>query len=250
MFRPQLIALSLAAGLGLTPASAFDFGAMTPAEQQAFGDSVRAYLLDNPEVLLEAMDVLEGRQAEAQAAADESLVAANATDIFEDDHSFVTGNPDGDVTLVEFIDYRCSFCRRAHPEVSELVSSDGSIRKIIKEFPILGPESLEASRFAISVLQTAGDEAYGKMNDILIAHRGAFTRDALARLATDQGLDAGPIIAAMDSDSVTNVIAANHALAQALNITGTPTFVVGNQMLRGYVPLEGMREVVKDVRAE
>ena len=250
MIRPYLTAATLAAGLGLSPAGAFDISEMTAAEKQAFGESIRAYLLENPEVLLEAMDVLESRQTAAQAAADESLVAANAADIFEDGHSFVTGNPSGDVTLVEFIDYRCSFCRRAHPEVTELVSSDGSIRKIIKEFPILGPESLEASRFAISVLQTAGEEAYAEMNETLITHRGAFTRDALARLATDQGLDAEPIIAAMDSDAVTNVIAANHALARTLNITGTPTFVVGDQMLRGYVPLEGMREVVAEIRGE
>ncbi len=250
MIRPHLIAISLAAGLGLSPAAAFDFGDMTAAQQQAFGESVRAYLLENPEVLLEAMDVYEERRAAAQAAADENLVSANASFIFDDDHSFVTGNLEGDVTVVEFIDYRCSFCRRAHPEVSELVSSDGSIRKIIKEFPILGPESLEASRFAISVLQIAGDEAYAKMNDTLMAYRGAFTRDALARLAADQGLDADPIMAGMDSEAVTNVIAANHALAQALGITGTPTFVVGDQMLRGYVPLDDMRDVVAQVRGE
>lgn len=250
MIRRQLSTLILMAGLGLSPASALDFGAMSEAEQQAFGEAVRAYLLENPEVLTEAIAILEARQAEAQAAADESIVAAHAKAIFEDGASYVGGNPDGDVTVVEFIDYRCSFCRRAHPEVAELIESDGNIRKIVKEFPILGEESVEASRFAISVLQTVGDEAYARINDALITHRGAFTREAMARIAEDEGLDPAPIVAAMDSEAVTDVIRQNHALAQTLMITGTPTFVFGDQMIRGYVDLAQMRSVVAELRDE
>lgn len=245
----RLPVLFLTAALAASPALAFDPAQMSADEQAAFGEAVRDYLLENPQVLMEAMAVLEAREAQQQAQADEALVAANLDALTGDDHSYVGGNPEGDITLVEFIDYRCSFCRRAHPEVAELLAFDGNIRKIVKEFPILGPESVEASRFAIAILQVAGPEPYAEINDILIAHRGAFSRDVFEGMAEDLGLDPDPILAAMDSDAVTEVIRDNHALAQNLQITGTPTFVFGDQMVRGYVELAQMLRIVEDVRA-
>ncbi len=249
MIRRLTAALALAASLS-SPASALDLSAMTPKETEAFGAAVREYLVSNPTVLREAIEALQTAEAEEASADDEALVAANSTEIFDDGHSWVGGNPEGDVTMVEFLDYRCGYCRKAHPEVAELVASDGNLRKIVKEFPILGPELVEASRFAIATFQLEGPEAYGKLNDRLMSYNGAFTRDALAKLGRDQGLDAEAIVARMDSDEVTEVIAENHRLAEALQITGTPTFVLGDTMLRGYVPLDGMREILADVRQE
>ena len=141
------------------PAAAFDLSSMTDAERQTFRDEVRAYLLDNPEVLMEAIGVLEQRQAEAQASSDQELVKANAEALFNDGYSHIAGNPDGDVTMVEFLDYQCGYCKKAFPEVNQLLESDGDIRLIIKEFPILGDPSVMASRFAIAVKQLEGDEA-------------------------------------------------------------------------------------------
>ena len=233
-----------------TPATAIDLERLSAAEREAFGAAVREYLLENPEVLMEAIAILEARQEAEQAMADLELVATHAQALFDDGHSVVSGNPDGDVTVVEFIDYRCTYCRRAHPEVAELVETDGNIRVITKEFPILGPESVEASRFAISVLQVAGKEAYMKINETLIAHRGAFSRDALARIAAGAGLDSESIIARMDDEDVARVIRQNRQLGQAMQISGTPTFVFGDRMVRGYVPLEGMRGVVAELRAD
>jgi protein-disulfide isomerase len=249
MFPRWLTAGALTAALALpVPAAAFDIEAMTEAEEDAFGQAVREYLMANPELLREWITLLQDTEATAEAAADGDLVAAYADQIFDDGHSWVGGNPDGDVTLVEFLDYRCGYCRRAHPEVKELVSSDGNIRKIIKEFPILGDESVLASRFAIAVKQVEGDDAYAAMSDMLMTHRGAFTEEALSRLADEAGLDADAIIERMSAPEVDEVIQKNYALAQAMNIAGTPTFVLGETMLRGYVPLEAMREVVADVR--
>ncbi|SIO29252.1 Protein-disulfide isomerase [Rhodovulum sp. ES.010] len=245
----RLPAALLALGLAL-PAHALDLTEMTDAERDAFRAEVRAYLMDNPEVLMEAIGVLEQRQADAQAANDTTLVQVNADDIFRDGHSWVGGNPDGDLTLVEFIDYRCGYCRKAHAEVSELIESDGNIRFIVKEFPILGPESALASRFAIATLQVAGDDAYRQVHDTLITYRGKINEASLARLAGDLGLDGDAIVARMDSAEVAQVIEENHALAQRMQITGTPTFILDDQMLRGYVPLAGMREIVTATRAE
>jgi protein-disulfide isomerase len=242
-------AAALAMGLA-TPAIAFDIGAMTEDERTMFRDEVRAYLLDNPEVLMEAIQVLESRQAAQAEANDVALVAANSDALFNDGYSHVGGNPDGDVTMVEFVDYRCGYCRKAFPELNELIESDGNIRIIYKEFPILGEESVTSSRFAIATQLAHGEEAYGEMHDALMTLRANATEEVLARLADDMGFDSQEILAKMDDPEVDRRIGENHGLAQRLQISGTPTFVIGDQMLRGYVPLDGMRDVVEEVREQ
>lgn len=236
-------ALTLAAMMA-GPAAAFDVSNMDEAERRAFGDAVRTYILENPEVLMEAMSILEEREAAAQAEADAALVAANRDALVEDGHSFVGGNPDGSVTVVEFLDYRCGYCRRAHPEVAELLSSDGDIRLVVKELPILGEQSMLASRFAISVLREEGPEAYKAVNDALMTWRGDIDMAALAAIADDASLEFEAIAAGMDGRAVTRVIAENRALAQTLGINGTPSFVFGDRMVRGYLPLGAMEEIV------
>ena len=246
----KLAPLATAALLGLaSPALAFDPSAMSADEKAAFGDAVRAYLLENPEVLTEAIEVLKDRQAAADAVADVELVKANADDLFADTASYVGGNPEGDITVVEFIDYRCGYCKKAHAEVMDLVNGDGNIRYIVKEFPILSEESATAARFAIATLQVAGPEAYAKVNaGFYESFRGEVTPDTLSAFADDLGLDAAPILARMEAPEVTKVIEDNHALAQRMQISGTPTFVMGEQMVRGYIPLTHMQQVVAEER--
>lgn len=232
-----------------TPAAAFDIAKMTQAERDAFRAEVRAYLLENPEVLAEAIDVLQKREARAAAEDDAALVKANAKEIFDDGFSYVGGNPEGSLTVVEFIDYRCGYCRKAHAEVAELVASDGNIRYIVKEFPILGEQSLMAARFAIAALRSHGPDAYAKINaGFYEDFRGDVTKDTLLAFADDLGLDGPTILAAMDAPEVTKVIEANHRLAQRMQISGTPTFVMGGQMLRGYAPIETMRAIIAEER--
>jgi len=221
---------------------------MTETERATFRDEVRAYLLENPEVIVEALDILQSRDQANAATRDRQLVLEQHAAIFDDPTSWSGGNPDGDVTIVEFVDYRCGYCRKAHDEVAELVASDGNIRLVLKEFPILGEASMTASRFAVSVLQLHGAEAYKAVHDRLITLRGEPDQAALTRLATELGHDATAILARMASDDVTDVIRGNHALADAMAISGTPTFVVQGTMLRGYVPLDQMRAVVAQER--
>lgn len=241
-----------AAVLGLTllttPVAAFDIGSMSNDERQVFRDEIRAYLLDNPEVLMEAIGVLESRQAEAQVSDDSLFVTTNAEALFNEPSSYVGGNLDGDITLVEFVDYKCGYCKRAHPEVAELLRSDGNIRYILKEFPILGAQSVLASQFAISVLQNTDSETYAAVHDALMTFRGDVDMVSLKRLAHAHKLDADVILKGMNSPEVEAVIAKNHALGQAMKINGTPSFVMGDQMLRGYVPLDGMRQIVAELR--
>lgn len=240
----------LLAGTALALATALPAAAeMTAAEREAFRAEVRAYLLENPEVLIEAMNELEMRQQRAEAERDKAMLAEQSAAIFNDPASWVGGNPDGDITVVEFIDYRCGYCRKAWQEVDDLVEIDGNIRFVLKEFPILGEQSVLSSRFAIAVLQLHGGEAYKKAHDALLSLRSDTTPEALVRVAEDLGLEAQPILERMQTAEVTKVIEDNHRLAQTMDISGTPTFVVGGTMVRGYVPLEGMQQIVAEQRA-
>lgn len=227
---------------------ALDLDQLSDAERAAFRDEMRAYLLENPEIIVEAMDVLKNREAEAEMQNDVLLVQNNAPALFDTATDWVGGNKDGDVTIVEFMDYQCSYCRKAHAEVSELIASDGNIRLVLKEFPILGENSDLASRFAISVLQMAGDDAYKAAHDALMTLRAEISGPALERIATDLGLDPAAVNTKMQSDEVSAVIASNRALGEAMQVNGTPTFIVDQTMLRGYVPLDGMRQVVAEER--
>lgn len=249
-FRSATLGAALSLMALTAPAQAFDITNMSDDERSALQAEIRSYLLENPEIIMEAVSVLEERQAAAQAQGDVDLVRVNADAIFGDDHSWVGGNPDGDITLVEFTDYRCGFCRRAHAEVEQLLEADGNIRFIVKEFPILGEESVLSSRFAIAVKQIAGDEAYKAAHDMLISFRGNVTPESLERMANDLDLDAAAVMTRMTDEAVTQVIAENHALAGRLQISGTPTFVLEDQLLRGYMPLADMQTLVAQTRQE
>ena len=229
-------------------AAAFDMRDMSDVEREAFRAEVRAYLLDNPEVLMEAVDVYQARQAEAQVSSDADMIAANMDAIYNTEFDGVYGNPDGDIVMVEFTDYRCGYCKKAFPDVKALLAKDGNIKLIVKEFPILGDASVLASRFAVATKMVAGDDAYLTFHDALMEARGDVTVGSLRRLATDLGIDADAVVAKMDSEDVTTVIAKNHQLAAELQISGTPTFVMGDQMLRGYVPYDAMVEIVAELR--
>ncbi len=245
--RRLALALPLSVCLA-TAAPAFDVSAMSASEREAFRAEVRAYLIENPEVLMEAIGVLEERRAMAEAQGDAEVLQVNAERIYNDPASWAGGNLQGDVTVVEFTDYRCGYCRKAHDEVADLVGSDGNIRFVIKEFPILGDASLISSRFAIAVRQLAGDDAYKAAHDALITLRGEPDTPTLTRLAGDLGLDAAAVLGRMDSPEVTAVIAANHELGMALRVNGTPTFVINGTVVRGYLPLDEMRAIVASER--
>lgn len=236
------------AALMMTASSVFAQDTMTDAERTEFRAEVRAYLLENPEVLMEAIAVLETRQAQAEVLRDDQLVAMNMNALLDDGFSYVGGNPDGDITIIEFTDYRCGFCRRAHPEVAELLESDGNIRMITKEFPILGEQSVVASQFAVATKIVAGDEAYKLVSDALINMRSDVTPASLSALASAFDLDGDAIMAEMDSPAVREVLATNRALGDRMQITGTPTFVFGDQLVRGYVDLAQMRKIIEEER--
>ena len=244
----RLIATTALLGSLATGAFAADLKEMTDAERALFRAEVRSYLMENPEVIMQAVEVLQQREQQQQLRADFDLVTENAEAIFNDGYSYVGGNPDGDIVLVEFLDYRCGYCRKAHDEVAELLEKDDNIKLIVKELPILGDASVLASRFAVAVKQVAGDESYKAVGDALMSFKGDVTMPSLQRLGKTFGLDMEAIEARMNSDEVTAEISQTRALASVLAITGTPTFVMKDEMLRGYLPLEQMQAIVADKR--
>lgn len=261
MPRPQMspllkaAALLAAAALPLAvlpltaqPAAAFDPAQMTDAEKAAFGEAVRDYIMQNPEVLIEAVNGLEARRMADEVANDRLLVQANKDAIFADGHSWVGGNPDGDLTLVEFVDYRCGVCRKVSADLEQVVKNDGNIRFILKEFPILGQESDLAARFAIAVKQLHGGDRYKDAHDRLITMRGSVTVDSLSALARDMGLEAEPLINRMNTEEVSVEIRSTAQLAERMRVMGTPTFIIGGEMLRG-APPSGLGSVIEQVRA-
>ncbi|WP_395006577.1 DsbA family protein [Cypionkella sp.] len=248
MRLPQIAALLTSACLLAAPGFAGGLGEMTDAERAAFRAEVRSYLIENPEVMVEVMTELQARQDKAASANEAQLLVTYKDDLFADSHSWVGGNPDGDITLVEFMDYRCGYCRKAYEEVEQLVKADGNIRLIFKEYPILGEDSTISSRFAIAVLQLHGGEAYKKAHDALITLRGKPDAPTLTKLAADLGFDGAEVVAKMGSDEVSAVITKNQDLGNKMQISGTPTFVIQGSLFRGYVPLDGMQQIVADER--
>jgi protein-disulfide isomerase len=248
MLRTLLAATAFAALASAAPAQDFDFSKMSAPQKAQFGDAVRDYLMANPQVLVEAINELESKQRAQQADNDAQLIQTNAKDIFEDGHSWVGGNPDGDITIVEFTDYKCTYCKKAFAEVNDLLKNDGNIRFVIKEFPILGQQSELGSRFAVAVQQLDGDAAYEKVHNALMSMRGDLTVESLSKLAKDQGLDADAIVKRMNEDSVSDVLRANYQLAQRMAISGTPGFVIGDQLLRGYAPEAARAQIVPEER--
>lgn len=222
---------------------------MTDAERAAFQAEVHDYLLAHPEVLTEMMSLLDAKQKAAAAQTDKALVADNAKALFDDGYSWVGGNPQGSVTIVEFLDYQCGFCRKSYPDLAKLISANGDIRLIVKDFPILGPGSDLAARAATATMIQAGPEAYGRLNAALMTLKEPVTDASLDRALATAGLDAAAIRAGMDDPEIDRRITANHALAQTMAISGTPTFVFQNQMVRGYIQLADMQKLVDELRA-
>ncbi len=240
-------AIALPAAAGAQEQSRPPLSGMSEEQREALRTEIRAYLLEHPEVLAEAIQVLEQRRTADRDARDAALIAANSAVLHDAENAWVGGNPDGDITLVEFSDYRCGYCKRAHPEIKELLERDGNIRYIIKEFPILGPDSVAAARMAQAALRI-DRERYGALHAELMAFGGQLNEATAYQIAASVGYDIPVLKELAASDEIGTQLGANHTLARTLGLEGTPSFVVGNLILRGYLPLEGMMAMIADAR--
>lgn len=222
---------------------------MSPEEKAAINAQIRAYILENPEIIVEAMQVLEQREQAAQANADRELLASMRGALENDGYSLITGNPDGDVTVIEFLDYRCGYCKQAHDGVKALLASDPDIKFIVKEFPILGPESTFASRAAMASLEQGAD-AYLSFNDAMMRHRGDLDQHTVMRLAGEAGVDQAKLAEDIQNPQIAANIRETYGLARRLDISGTPAFIIGDTIVRGFLPYDSLKEIVEDERRQ
>lgn len=243
------LALGLVFGLAMAPAGAWAAdGALSPAQEKAVRALVRDTLLGQPEILKEAFQILQEREAEAEAAHQAAVIRDLGDSLTRPEGMPVLGNPNGDVTIVEFSDYHCGYCKRAFPVLWDEVEADGNIALVVIEYPILGPDSVMAARAALAA--TLQDPArYAPMHQALMAHKGEFTEEVIAAIAKEQGLDADRLVKDMDAEAVTNRLGQNYQLAQALGVSGTPAFVIGERMIPGAVPPDALKRLVADARA-
>jgi len=233
--------LAVTAALPL-PALAFDDKEKTDIEAV-----VRDYLIRNPEVLLEAMDALQAKRAAEDLVAQKGAISGAGPSLFASPEGTVLGNPDGDVTVVEFFDYNCGYCKHALADMESLVEKDPKLRFVLKEIPVLGEPSVAASHVSIAFRHIAPAK-YGDFHKKLLASKGVADADKAITVAADFGVDEAAVRAAMKLPEVEAVLAENDRLASLLKITGTPSYVIADEVVPGAIGEEGLAAKIANVR--
>lgn len=205
-----------------TPGAAMD-------EKQVV-EVMRDYLTKNPEILVEMTTELDKRQQAEQDAQQTTAIAENADALFRSDKSFAAGNPDGDVTVVEFFDYNCGYCRRAMPHVVKLIDSDDKVRVVFKELPIFGEDSEDAAKGALAAKKQG---KYLEMHQKLFSAPGKANKEKVLRIANEIGLDVPQLEADMESEDVAEALEETRGLAQQLGLQGTPLYLIGDRIIPG-----------------
>jgi len=211
--------------------------------QQEIEKIVHDYLLREPEVLAEALRLLQQRQSSAAAQKAKQAIRDHQQALLSDQSSPVEGNAQGKVTIVEFFDYRCVHCRRVASTIDQLVRSNASVRVVYKNFPVLGEPSVLAARAAVAAQQQGG---WPKLHRAMLAYEGDFTTETLLALGTSVGLDSGKLKTDMMSPATDKALQANLTLAAALGVDVTPTFVIGERVIRGALSAEAFQALVDE----
>jgi protein-disulfide isomerase len=237
--RPLVAAAALAlVAVGPVHAQNFSAGQRSDIEK-----IVHDYLVSHPEVLQEVAAELEKKQAAADADRAKSALAQYHKEIFSSPHQVTLGNPNGNVTLVEFFDYNCGYCKRTLPDMVNLLKTDSNLKVVLKEFPVLGPGSVEAAKVAVAVrMQDPGNQKYLAFHLKLLGGRGAADRARALAAARDAGVDMTRLDNDLKSPEIEATLDESKKLSDVLAINGTPTFVIGNQVVPGAIGIEGLKE--------
>jgi len=237
-------AIAIAASLALIqPAAALD-----DQQKKEFGEFIKEYLVAHPEVLLDAQAALEKKQEEARLTQSAQAVVQNKDAIFNSKSDVSLGNPKGDITVVEFFDYNCTYCRHALPDMDALLKQDPNLRFVLKEFPILGPDSLAASRVSDAFRKLA-PEKYAAFHRALLSTEGRASEDSAIEVAGSLGVNEKTIRAEMAKSPNTDAVKATYQLATDLNVTGTPAYVIGNETISGAIGLDALQQKIANVRS-
>lgn len=244
-FSLAMLAVGYLAGSGT-------FGVPATANQamprNAVETIVHDYLIANPEILGEMQEVLAVREQEGQRVALLEAIASSSDAIFNADYDGVIGNPQGSTTIVEFFDYNCGFCKRAHEDMKQLVSDDPDLRFVLKEFPILGPDSQKAHIVSMA-FRTLAPEKYAEFHHALMIGNRA-TEDSAIMAATQFGVDETILRREMENPAILNAFNETYELASRLSITGTPSYVVGEEVVFGALGEAVLKEKIALARAK
>ncbi|HTW26613.1 MAG TPA: DsbA family protein [Acetobacteraceae bacterium] len=246
---PPFRACARLAAVALTLFACLPFAAradqFTPAQRAEIVQILRQALKSDPSILRDAVTALQADEAARQQAATESALVASHARLFADPADPVAGNPKGDVTIVEFYDTRCPYCRRMLPEMQALLQSDPHLRLVYKDLPVLGPVSqLESS--ALLAAQRQG--GYLRLQEALMTDSAPSTKDSIRRIADGLGLDGARLLRDMQDPSIRSQLRGNIALAESLHIEGTPALIVGDKLIPGAVTLDELRQEVAAAR--
>ncbi|TBW33648.1 DsbA family protein [Siculibacillus lacustris] len=244
---PSRLVTSLILAAGLAFAVVAPTAAKDAPDKAAIEKIVHDYLVEHPEVIEEAMAALEKKQAAAAAEGQAKVLAEKAAVLFDSKRQVVLGNPKGDVTLVEFFDYNCGYCKRALPDMLGLIDRDRNLRIVLKEFPVLGPGSVEAAKVAVAVEQVA-PEKYLDFHKRLLGGRGEANRARALEAANGAGVDSTALDRAMADREVPATLEEVYGLATGLGLSGTPSYVIGDQIVPGAVGIARLEEAVGRAR--
>src|ERR1700742_2888370 len=238
--KPALFALALCGAPGTASAQSF-----SEPQRGEIEKIVRDYLLSHPEVLEEVSAELSKRQTAAEALKHEAAVAKNAQTIFNSPRGVTVGNKDGDVTFVEFFDYNCGYCKRAMADMLELMKADPKLKVVLEEFPVLSEGSVEAAKVAVAVrMQDPTGKKYLDFHQKLLGGRGPADKARAMEAAKDAGVDMARLEKDMASPEAKSTIEENFKLAEAMGMNGTPSYVIGKQVVVGAVGLDGLKEKI------
>jgi protein-disulfide isomerase len=233
--------------LAALPAQAQSF---SPAQRGEIERIMRDYLLSHPELLQEVLAEMEKRQAVADAEKHRAGVKEHAEVIFSSPRQVTLGNPQGDVTVVEFFDYNCGYCKRALDDMTALMKGDAKIKFVLKEFPVLGEGSTQAAQVAVAVRMQdkTGGKKYLEFHQKLLSSRGPADKARAVAVAKEIGLDMARLEKDMASEEVKETLQESFKLAEALGLNGTPSYVVGSDVVIGAVGLPALKERVNTAR--
>ena len=209
---------------------------------------IRDYLIANPEVIRDAIDALQLKQEEADRLAQAAIIDGNRELLFASPRQVVLGNPEGDVTLVEFFDYNCGYCRRAQDDMNRLIEADPNLRVVLKEFPVLGEGSVQAAQVSIAVRILAPEKA-ADFHEALLAQSGQIDTEVALAVAESLGLDRAALETEMRSDEVRATIGESYALADQLQLTGTPSYVTSGAVAIGAIGYDALKDKIASARA-
>jgi len=247
--RPRLIAAACAALLAIAVPQASRADEFSASQRGELERIVREYLVAHPEVIQEAMTELEKRQTAADAEKHKAAVKQYSEALFTSPRQVVLGNPNGNVTFVEFFDYNCGYCKRALDDMLTLLKDDPKLKVVLKEFPVLGPGSVEAAQVAVAVrMQDRTGKKYLEFHQKLLSGRGQADKARALAVAKDIGLDMGRLDKDLASPEVKATLQESFKLAEALGLNGTPSYVIGDNVVVGAVGLESLKEKVNTSR--